>query len=476
MRIKSVISRYVGNRLFYRRLMLVALPIMLQNGITNLVSLLDNIMVGAVGTEQMTGVSIVNQLLFVFNLCIFGGLSGAGIFTAQYFGRDDHKGVQNTFRFKLMLALCLLVLGLAVLLAFGRDLIALYLHEGSETGDLIATASYGAGYLRIMLWGLAPFAVQQVYSTTLRECGETLVPMKAGLIAIAVNLLLNYILIFGHLGVPAMGAAGAALATVIARYTECLIIVGWTHRHTGRMPFIVDAYSSMRVPASLRQDILRKGMPLLINEALWSAGMATLTQSYSVRGLAVVAGLNIASTIVNLFKIVWMSLGVSVSILVGQQLGANAFDEARTTARRIMAFAVFLAAMIGSAMAVLAPLFPMVYNTTNEVRHLAAGFIRVTMITAPLQAFANSTYFTLRAGGRTWITFVFDSAILWILRIPVVRALAFYSPLSIMMVYTIGALLEIVKCALGFVLVKKGVWVRNIVEGETGERKEKKDT
>ena len=298
MRSRITLSHYIGDRPFYRRLMMVALPIMLQNGITNLVSLLDNIMVGAVGTEQMTGVSIVNQLLFVFNLCIFGGLSGAGIFTAQFFGRNDHKGVQNTFRFKMMLALSLFVFGLAILLASGERLIALYLHEGSETGDLIATAAYGASYLRIMLWGLAPFAVQQAYSTTLRECGETLVPMKAGLIAIASNLTLNYILIFGHFGAPAMGAAGAALATIIARYFECILIVGWTHRHPKRMPFIIEAFRSFQVPSPLIRDIVKKGMPLLINEALWSAGMATLTQSYSVRGLAVVAGLNIASTIV----------------------------------------------------------------------------------------------------------------------------------------------------------------------------------
>ena len=470
MKLSPALSRYVGDRAFYRRLMGVALPIMLQNGITNLVSLLDNIMVGAVGTEQMTGVSIVNQLLFVFQLCIFGGLSGAGIFTSQYCGRGDDEGVRSTFRFKTALAAALLAAGLAVLLPGGRALIGLFLHEGGETGDLAATAVYGQAYLKIMLWGLAPFALQQVYASTLRECGETLVPMKAGLVAIAVNLTLNYTLIFGHFGAPAMGASGAALATVIARFAECLMIVGWTHRHASRMTFIRGAYRTLRIPGALAAQIVRKGMPLLVNEALWSAGMATLTQSYSVRGLAVVAGLNIASTIVNLFNIVWMSMGLSVSILVGQQLGAERFDEARQTARRILAFSVSLGAGIGCLVALTAPVFPLLYNTTEEVRALACGFIRVTMLTAPLQAFANSTYFTLRAGGRTWITFIFDSALLWALRIPVVRALAYLSPLPILAVYAVGALLELVKCTLGFVLVRRGVWVRNIVaDGGTAE-------
>ena len=458
------LSRYVGDRKFYRRLARVCLPIMLQNGITNLVSLLDNIMVGAVGTEQMSGVSIVNQLMFVFNLCIFGGLSGAGIFTAQFFGRGDEEGVRSTFRFKMLLALALLGTGLAVFGTSGERLIALYLHEGGQTGDLAATAGYGAAYLRIMLWGLAPFALQQVYASTLREGGEALVPMKSGLIAIAVNLFFNYVFIFGHFGAPAMGAAGAALATVISRCVECLLIVGWTHRHPAEQPFIRGAYRTLRVPGKLARDIVVRGMPLLVNEALWSAGMATLTQSYSVRGLAAVAGLNIASTIVNLFNIIWMSMGLSVSILVGQDLGAREFDRARQTARRIMSFSVFCAFLVGVCLSLLSPLFPLLYNTTEEVRALAAGFIRIAMLCAPMQAFANATYFTLRAGGKTWTTFLFDSVILWTLRIPLVRILVFLTDLPILLVFTLSALCDLVKCALGLWLVKKGVWVRNIVE------------
>jgi Na+-driven multidrug efflux pump len=158
-------SRYFGDKAFYKTLMIIAVPMILQNGLTNLVSLLDNIMVGAVGTEQMSGVSIVNQLLFVFNLCIFGGLSGAGIYTAQFYGKNDQKGVQYTFRFKLMLAVVLLVAGTAVFACFGDQLISLYLHEGGDTGDIAATARYGADYLRVMLWGLLPFAVQQAFSS-----------------------------------------------------------------------------------------------------------------------------------------------------------------------------------------------------------------------------------------------------------------------------------------------------------------------
>ena len=463
---KDLRSRLIGDKAFYKMLMGIAIPVMLQNGLTNLVSLLDNIMVGAIGTEQMAGVSIVNELIFVFNLCIFGGISGAGIYTAQFFGKQDHKGVRNTFRFKLMLVLVLFAGAIAVFLTRAPQLIDLYLHEGSETGDLAATASYAAKYLRVMLWGLLPFAVQQAYASTLRETGETMLPMKAGAVAIAVNLCLNYVLIFGHFGAPAMGVEGAALATVIARYVECAIIISWTHRHVEQALFIQGAYRSMRVPAALTRDIFKRGMPLLVNEFLWAAGMATLTQSYSVRGLAVVAGLNISATVSNLFNVVWLAMGTAISIIVGQQLGANEFEKAKQSCTRIMAFSMTGAAVMGGVLFLCADLFPMLYNTTDEVRSLAASFLRVVAIASPLFAFTHASYFTLRSGGKTWITFLFDSCYLWVLSIPVAKLLAIGTAWPILVVYAICQYMDLVKAALGAYLLKKGVWINNIVQNQ----------
>ena len=464
---KKWYSKFIGDRAFYKMLLTIAVPIMLQNGLTNLVSLLDNIMVGAVGTEQMSGVSIVNQLLFVFNLCIFGGLGGAGIYTAQFFGKKDTQGVQHTFRFKMMLAFTLLATALVVFGLFSKPLIALYLHEGSETGDIAATAAYGAKYMKVMLWGLLPFAVQQAYGSTLRETGETMLPMKAGIVAIFVNLVFNYILIFGHFGAPAMGVEGAALATVISRYVECLIIVGWTHRHPVRASFIVGAYQSLRVPAALVGDIFRRGMPLLVNEALWSAGIALRVQSFSTRGLAMVAALNISSTISNLFNVVWMALGVAVSIVIGQQLGANEFEKAKQSVWRIMAFSVASALAMGLLMCVLAPLFPAIYNTSDEVRAMAAGLIRIVGLTGVLHAFNHTAYFTLRSGGKTWITFLFDGGYLWVVTIPLVRLLAIHTALPVLLVYFLCEFVDVIKVTMGLILIKKGVWINNIVADKT---------
>ena len=167
------------------------LPILVQNVITNFVSLLDNIMVGQVGTEPMSGVAIVNQLIFVFNLCIFGGLAGAGIFTAQYYGKNDSKGVADTFRAKLYIAAFTSAAFIVVFLLFGEQLIMQFIHEGEEQLDMAATLNYGKDYLAVMLIQIPPFALQQVYASTLKESGETLMPMKAGIIAVLVNLVGN---------------------------------------------------------------------------------------------------------------------------------------------------------------------------------------------------------------------------------------------------------------------------------------------
>lgn len=457
------LSRYVGDKAFYRTLLALLLPVVLQNGLTNLVSLLDNIMVGSVGTEEMSGVSIVNQLVFVFNLCIFGGMAGAGIFTAQFFGKEDHDGVRYTFRFKLMLAMVLLLVGLVVLGCFSEPLISLYLHEGSETGDIAATARHGMDYMKVILWGLLPFALQQVYASTLRECGETVVPMKAGIVAIVVNFVFNYILIFGKFGAPVMGVKGAALATVLSRYVELAIIMIWTHTHSDQLPFIRGAYRSMRVPMRLTKEVLKKGMPLLANEALWSAGTAMLTQCYSTRGLAVVASLNICSTIANLFNVVWLSMGTVTGIMVGQQLGASQFERAKDTVRKLIVVSVSVSVVIGLVMIALSPVFPRLYNTTEEVRGIAMRLLIIVALAGPVNSFCHTCYFTLRSGGKTWITFLFDCAYMWVVSIPLARILTTYTGWPILPIYACCTFIDIVKAAIGYYMVRKGLWIHNIV-------------
>ena len=457
------LQKLIGSRQFYRKVFYITIPIMIQNGITNFVNMLDNIMVGQVGTEQMSGVAIVNQLMFLFNICIFGAVAGAGILGAQFYGSGNHEGVRHTFRFKLISSAALTVLGLIVLGFWGGGLIQAFLHEGSDVGNIEATFAYGSRYLAIMLAGLFPFALVQTYSGTLRESGETIMPMVAGIAAVLVNMVFNYILIFGKFGAPALGVEGAAIATVLSRFVELLIIVVWTHTHKEKNPFIEGAYRSLHIPAPLLRQILVTGTPLLINEALWSGGMATIAQCYSVRGLAVVAGINIANTIANVFNVVFLSLGNAVGIIIGQLLGAGKLEEARDEDNKLLAFAVASCMAVGVIMFLIAPVFPQIYNTEAEVRRLATSFIQISALCMPLYGFTNAAYFTLRSGGKTFVTFLFDSVFVWLASIPLVFCLTRYTEVGIVYVYLACQLTEFVKCCIGFALVRKGVWVQNMV-------------
>ncbi|MBQ7547240.1 MAG: MATE family efflux transporter [Clostridia bacterium] len=460
----TIQNKYIGDRAFYKRVLAVAVPIMIQTGITNFVSLLDNIMVGRIGTEQMSGVAIVNQLIFVYYLCVFGGFAGAGIFTAQYYGAEDHEGVRHTFRYKLWMGAILFLAALAVFGLFGGQLIGLYLNGSADGGDLQATLGYALGYLHIILAGLPAFTVVQVYSNTLRECGETVVPMRAGLAAVAVNLVFNYLLIFGKLGFPRLGVNGAAIATVLARFVEMAIVVVWTHRHPRKCPYIRGLYRTLRVPARLICRFFRTGSPLLVNEALWSGGMAMLTQCYSLRGLNVVAGQNIANTVSNVFNVVFFAMGDAIAILVGQHLGAGRFKQAKDEDNKIIAFAVFIAVLTGILIFAAAPLFPRIYNTTDEAKHIAMLLMMAQAVFTPQIALMHTTYFTLRSGGKTIVTFLFDSAFMWVVNVPVAFALSRYTALPVIWIFSIVQMSDLIKCVIGVVLVKKNVWMNNIVQ------------
>lgn len=458
------LKKFVGDRKFYRSVLAIAVPMMIQNGITNFVSLLDNIMVGRLGTEAMSGVSIVNQFIFVFNLLIFGAISAAGIFTAQYHGQGDMEGVRNTFRFKILINTVACLVGIAVFALLDDFLISTFLHSGSETGDLALTLEYGKEYLFVLLFGLLPYAFSQAYASTMRETGETLVPMVASIAAVATNFIFNILLIFGYLGFPALGVVGAAVATSLSRFVELAILLLWGHTHREKCAFLVHAYRSLLIPKTLAVQIAVKGLPLMFNEFFWSLSVTVRNQCYSVHGLDVVAAQNISTTIFNVFNVIYMALGMSVAIIIGNLLGAGKIEEAKDQDRKLMAFSAASGVLIGILMSLTAAIFPQVYETTDTVRQLASYMMIISAITMPFCSFANAAYFTLRSGGKVSVTIIFDSVYMWALVVPLAFVLSlFKDTVSIQAMFAICSATELIKAFFGFILLRKGTWARKLV-------------
>ena len=373
----NIKSKLIGTKEFYKRVIAIVLPMIIQNTITNVVSLLDNVMVGRLGTLPMSAVAIVNQLIFVFNLCIFGGLAGAGIFSTQYAGVNDHNGIRHCFRAKTIIGIIVLIVSLIVFFAFPNPLIKMYLNEGTSPEDAALTLKYALSYLKIMLIGLLPFTATMIYASSLREIGETKLPMTASVVAIFINLTFNYLLIYGKFGFPKLGVIGAAATTVLSRFVEAAIVIIVATKRRSQYKFLKSAFRSLYVPLNLWIKIFKKGSPLLINEFLWAAGMAVLLQCYSVRGLEVVAALNIANTVNNLFSVVFITMGNAVAIIVGQHLGANQIEKAKDSVWQLISLAVAFCVVIGSVMAAFANVIPHLYNTKSEVRLMATNFLYI---------------------------------------------------------------------------------------------------
>lgn len=447
----------------YKRALGLAVPMMIQNGITNAVGLVDNIMVGSVGTDAMTAVSIAGQLIFVFNLAVFGGLSGPGIYAAQYFGQGNSEGFRQTFRIKHWICLAALIIGILTFVFGGETLINLYLRGESESVDPAATMALSKEYLAVMLWGLPPFAITQIYASSMRESGHSFLPMTAGVASVAVDVIFNYLLIFGKGGFPVLGVRGAAIATVAARFAEMAIVTVSAFALKGRFDFMRGAYKTLLIPRETARMIIVKGLPILANEFLWAAGLAAITQNYSKLGLDIVAGLNISNALCNLLNVVFIALGNSVGIIIGQLLGASEYKKARQSSLKLAAFTGIISAGITVILIAFSGFFPTLYNTTENIRGLAKWFIIITALFFPIQGCLNALYFTLRSGGKTLITFLFDSVFSWVIVIPASALLCSFSGLPILGIYAAVQALDLIKVIIGYILIKRGVWINNIV-------------
>mgnify|MGYP003308338755 CR=1 FL=1 len=423
----SLKSNLIGDKAFYRRVLSVAIPIIIQNGISNFVNLLDNIMVGQVGTIPMSGVAIVNQLLFVFNLCVFGAASGAGIFTAQFCGSRDHEGIRHTFRFKIMVGLLLAALGIGIFLTAGTPLIQLYLTGEGSPEDVAQTLHYGLRYLHIMLIGLVPFALSNAYSGTLRETGQTVVPMAAGICAVLVNLAFNYILIFGKFGAPAMGVEGAAWATVIAQAVSFLIAAFYLSKSR----FVFDfRLRSFRIVKDKMKMMIKLGIPSSVQSIIVNISFLVMSAVVNtIGGVVASAAVGIVGKFNSFAILPAVAMSNSVSAYAAQNIGAGFHDRARKCLNVGIAIALSISAVILAAV----QLFPetiigffdsnadtirdgVAYIRTFSIEYL---FIPILFCINGLIMGAGHTFFTLISGAlsslllRIPVAIIFGSVLGW---------------------------------------------------------------
>ncbi len=452
------LKRLIGTKAFYTAVIAIVIPIMLQQGLTSFVSLLDNIMVGRLDADSIAGVAVSNQIIFLFITVTIGGLAGPGIFVSQYFGAKDDEHLRQSFRFKVILALSVTVIAMLIFSIFGEQIIRL-VFDNDEVSEEIAV-SRGLEYLKIIVISLPFFSISQVIATTLREIGKVKIPLVSSVTAVLVNAILNYILIFGKLGFPALGVAGAAYATLASRVVEMMIL--FVMMFIKRYSFTKNLFSPFHIEKGLVKSITRKGTPLLLNELFWGLGSTLIMFSFALRGKAVVAALSISSAASNLLFVVFGALGMGIAIFVGKELGANRIDEAKDNANKLLAFAVFVAIISSALYSLVSPYIPLIYNVDDNIRHLATSFILVICCCMPIFTFNVGCFFILRSGGKTINTMIFDSGFQILYSLPLAFILSKYLSLDMVIVYAIVQGSDLLKSFIGYAFVRSGKWATNL--------------
>jgi Na+-driven multidrug efflux pump len=265
------------------------------------------------------------------------------------------------------------------------------------------------------------------------------------------------------MGIPAMGVKGAAIATTVSRFVELLILVIWTHTHTDRCPYAGGLYTTFKIPVPLLKIVSIKGLPLLFNELAWSMAITLRNQFYSTRGLDALAATSISTTIINMFSVVYMALGTSVAIMVGNKLGAGDVAGAKDTSKKLIAFSFFTAICVGSIIVATAPLFPKLYDVSVGVREIATFILIANGILVLVQAVAHSSYFTIRSGGRVLVTVLLDCGFMWGFVIPFSLAMTYLTGLDIRWLFVLCQSTEIIKVIIGFIILKKVNWAKKLV-------------
>ena len=455
--------RFIGDKGFYKYVFTLVIPIIIQQGITSVVNLLDNIMVGVLGQEAISSVSISNQLITISMLAVFGGMSAISIYSAQFYGSGNMEGMRYAFRSKIVLGAAIAVVTIILILNFGDVFTGLFLKGDANGGDIALTLTYAKRYIEVILIGMVPFTLSQAYAGTLRETGQTFVPMVASVAAILTNLVFNWLLIYGHLGFPKWGVFGAAVATSLSRYLEFAILVIYTHTHTRIYTFMQGAFRSLYVPADLVKKMFITGIPLFMNEFLWSFGMTAISQSYSVKGFDVVSATTISSTAWNMFMVFMVAMGSAIQIIVGQELGMGEIEKAKDTDAKLIVLNLGLNLAVGIVLIVVSPYIPLLFNVNADIREMARMMLVINGAVLPIEATVHSLYFTIRSGGKTFITFLFDSVYTWIVPLPLAFFLCRLTSMDIILIYGIVQFSSAIKMCIGLFVLKKGTWAEKIV-------------
>lgn len=456
-----MIKSFKEDRPFYKRLFIITLPIVLQNLIASSLNMLDTMMIGSVGEVELASVGIANQYYFLYSLMIMGISAGCGVFIAQLWGKKDVANIKKTLGIGLIAGVVATVIFGLLGAFFSKEIMSIF-----STDKRVI--EIGSDYLVIVVLSYLFTAITFNYAAALRSVGNTVLPMWASFIGLITNGVLNYILIFGKLGIPSLGVQGAAIATVTARIVECTII-------------IVGVYSKNKVlNAKVREffgisnevfnGLFKVTIPIVINEACWGLGNVTYVAIYGRIGTGAAASIQICTTVMNLFMIVTFGLANAAVVIVGNEIGANREERGRIYAKRISKLAIMVSIVLSLVLAISAPAILSIFNISEAVR-LDSLYILYIYSAVLIVKVYNAVMIVgvLRGGGDATFGSLIQAITLWCIGIPLAFIGAFILHLPVYLVVFLTFIEEAIKVVIMIKRFRSDKWIHNIVKNIGGK-------
>lgn len=452
--IKSLKSYGRVDREFLSKLLTIALPIMIQNLVASSLNMADTVMIGKLGEVEIAAVGIANQYFFFFSMIIFGISSGCSVFISQYWGKKDLMNIKRILGLGLVSVLFVSLVFMIIGIIDPGRIISIF-NNDSLVKEL------GGQYLRIVVFSYAFTGVTIVYTVSLRSTGNTIAPLVVNIGALVTNIILNYVLIFGKLGFPALGVEGAALATLIARVVETLAMIFLVYRGKGILAAKLSELLDLSVDFFKRSYLII--LPVLLNDVLWAMASLIYSVVYGRMGVGAMASVQIANTVSNMFMVVTFGLASAASIMIGNSVGRGNEAETMDYARKFMVVSFAAGIVLGIGLAVANPLILSLFNISEDVRSSTATILYIISVVFIIR-FMGMVIIVgiLRGAGDARSSLIIESATMWLIGVPLTIMGAFLFKLPVHLVYGLAILEEIAKFLLGLRRLRSRKWINNV--------------